>query len=659
MGKKNKAARQKSETPAANPVQQPKKTVTKSPGGSSSMTNWLIVLVAVLPFLISGRQVDPAVVNRFIWLGVVVLIFSVVFFLRNNKKTLPAPLPLPVKVVFISGLAYTAWAIFSSINAINPNEGYYVISRHLLNMALLFIIVFTVIHEEKQFLKIAKALVIVGILQSLIGILQFYGSAFTEIPGNFVPYGLMANRNLFGSAQALLLPFGILVLAQGNKTWKYVAVASVTLLAISVFISQTRSAWLASVLIGGIALTLVSIFSRAQRKQWLIATGAGIVIFFIAFTFVLSTSSSDEFKKSVSGRVASFTGSSPDSSAEQQNVTERFKIWNKTLQLIKKDPILGVGPGNWRIAIPSTGSEGTSWETGVYVPDQPHNDYLHVASEAGIPGALFYFIPWIVIGLLGLQVVIKTKSDESRILTICMLAGMTGFAADSMFSFPEERIEHSLYFSLMCGAILGAYYNFYTAERNKNIEIPKWVSYSIPFIAAFAIFIGSKRYNFEIHLNRAMAFEKSGQSDTVLEEVEAGKTSFVTLDPVGKSLEIFSSMAYKASGRTDLALKELRQAEKYHPNSYMVSNNMGTVFTDMKQYDKAIEYYLKTIKFTPKFENVYKNLAVNYYELKKYKECVETLDKIKWQTDDYLSQLYNNSKALMTAQQPPALPTSN
>jgi putative inorganic carbon (HCO3(-)) transporter len=514
MSKKHKAAKQRSESPAA-PVQQAKKTSIKSSAGSSTMTNWIVVLVAILPFLISGKQIDPAVVNRFIWLAVVVLIFSVVFFLRY-KKTLPAQLPLPLKVVFISGLAYTVWAIFSSVNAVNPNEGYYVISRHLLNMALLFIIVFTVIHEEKQFLKIAKALVIVGILQSFIGILQFYGSAFTEIPGNYIPYGLMANRNLFGSAEALLLPFGILVLAQRNKTWKYVAGSSLTLLAISVFISQTRSAWLASVLIGVVALVLICIFSPAQRKQWLIATGAGIIIFFVAFTFVLSTSSNDEFKKSVSGRVASFTGSSPDSSAEQQNVTERFKIWKKTIQLIKKDPILGVGPGNWRIAIPATGSENTSWETGVYVPDQPHNDYLHVASEAGIPGALFYFIPWIIIGLLGLQVVIKTKSDESRLLVICMLAGMAGFASDSMFSFPEERMEHSLYFSLMCGAILGAYYNFYTTERNKNIEIPKWISYSIPFIAAFAIFIGSKRYNFEVHLNRAMAYDKIGQHATVL-----------------------------------------------------------------------------------------------------------------------------------------------
>jgi protein O-GlcNAc transferase len=123
------------------------------------------------------------------------------------------------------------------------------------------------------------------------------------------------------------------------------------------------------------------------------------------------------------------------------------------------------------------------------------------------------------------------------------------------------------------------------------------------------------------------------------------------LDPVGKSLEIFSGMAYKANGRTDLALKELRQAEKYHPNSYMVYNNIGTIYTDMKQYDKAIENYLKTIKYTPKFENVYKNLAVNYYEVKKYKECVEALEKTKWREDPYLTELYNNAKAQMNAVQ--------
>lgn len=657
MSKKNKAAQKKTEVTTDKPAAKNKKIAGGNPG-SSSMTNWLVVLVAILPFLISSKQIDPAVVNRYIWMACVILIFTIFFLLRRNS-TLPAQLPLPIILVFISGGAFALWSIVSSMNAVNPTEGFYVISRQLLNLAVLFIIVFAVIHEEKQFLKIAKTLAIAGILHSIIGIFQFYEAAFTDIPGNYLPYGLMANRNLYGSAQALLIPFCFLVLQQGSRTWKYISGASLFLLVISIFFSQTRSAWLASVLIFSISFILIYIFSPANRKKWLAGSAAALFIIILTIGFLMTTSDNEDFKKSITGRAASFTGSSVDSSAEQKNVTERFTIWKKTIQLIKKQPVLGVGPGNWRIAIPTTGTEGTAWETGIYVPDQPHNDYLHIASETGIPGALFYFIPWIIIGLLGLQVIIKTTSDESRLLTIFMIAGMTAFAADSMFSFPEERIEHSLYFTLMCGAVLGAWFNFHVTERNKNIAVPKWVTYSMVFAAVFAIFIGSKRYNFEVHLNRAMGYEKVGQFATVLEEAEAAKNSFVTLDPVGKSVEIYSSIGYKETGRQEQAIRELNTAKKYHPNNYMVYNNLGTIYTDRKEYDKAIENYLKALKLTPKFEITYKNLAVNYYELKKYKECVEALEKVNWQSDQYLIQLYNNAKALINATQQQVPPPAN
>jgi O-antigen ligase len=657
MGKKNKAAQKKAEVTADKPVTKNKKNAASN-AGPSSMTNWLVVLVAILPFLISSKQIDPAVVNRFIWMACIVLIFTIVFLIRGNR-TLPAQFPLPLKLVFISGGAFALWSIISSMNAVNPTEGFYVVSRQLLNLAVLFVIVFVVIHEEKQFLKIAKTLAIAGILHSFIGIFQFYEAAFTDIPGNYLPYGLMANRNLYGSAQALLIPFCLLVLQQGSRTWKYISGASLLLLVISIFFSQTRSAWLASVLIFAVSFILIYIFSPANRKKWLMGSGAGLLIIIFIIGFLVTTNNNEDFKRSIAGRAASFTGSSVDSSAEQKNVTERFTIWKKTIQLIKKEPVLGVGPGNWRIAIPTTGTEGTAWETGAYVPDQPHNDYLHIASETGIPGALLYFIPWIIIGLLGLQVIIKTTSDESRLLTIFMIAGMTAFAADSMFSFPEERIEHSFYFTLMCGAVLGAWFNFQATERNKSISIPKWATYSMVAASAFAIFIGIKRYNFEVHLNRAMAYEKSGQYATVLEEAEAAKNSFITLDPVAKSVEIYSSIGYQKTGRPDKAIKELNIAKKYHPNNYMIYNNLGTIYTDNKEYDKAIENYLKTLQLTPKFENTYKNLAVNYFELMKYKECIDALEKVKWQSDQYLTSLYNDAKRLMNVSQQQIPPPAN
>ncbi len=618
--------------------------------GFKNRTNWLVVLSAILPFLFSEKLIDPVVAIRYLFLGIFIFLFIIVFFFIG-KKNAPANLPLPVKIIFLLGIVFVGWSIVSSANAINPNEGFYIISRHLLNLLLLFIIMYSVINEEKQLIKVAKTLVIAGILQSFIGISQFYGTAFTELPGNFIPYGLMANRNLFGSALMLLIPFCLLVLHQSHKTWKYLAAISLLLLIVSIFLSQTRSAWVAAILIFITSLILISIFSPTNRSKWIKASAIGFVISAIIISLLFFGNQNEEFTKSIKERAASLTTGSADSSGEKQNVQERFKIWNKTIGVIKKSPLTGVGPGNWRIAVPAMGTSGLVWEKGKYVPDQPHNDFLLTASETGIPGALFYFIPFIFITLLGFKIVLKSTSDEKKIITILMLSGMAGFAVDSMFSFPQERIEHSLYFTLLCGIILGLYYNFSVTEKTTASSFPKWATAAAIAIAAFNIFIGVKKYNFEIHLNRAMAYDKAGQNDLVLAEVKAGKNSFVTLDPVAKSIEIYSSNAYQKQENFDMALKEAGIATKYNPNSYMVYNNIGTIFTDKKNYEMAIKYYLKALALTPKFEMSLFNLAVNYFELKKYKECIETLNKVNWQSDNYLTSIYNEASSQLKLQQ--------
>ena len=105
----------------------------------------------------------------------------------------------------------------------------------------------TVYREESQLLKLCKAMLWVSIIQGMVGILQYYEMAFTEVPGaNAKPYGLMANRNLFGSAQAFLLPFSFICIIQGKQTWKYISWRAIAIIIISVLLSQTRSAWLAA-----------------------------------------------------------------------------------------------------------------------------------------------------------------------------------------------------------------------------------------------------------------------------------------------------------------------------------------------------------------------------------------------------------------------------
>ena len=478
---KRKPAKAVAKTSAVTPAAAlPKKEKGSSgTGGINSMTNWLIVLVLVLPLLISKQTADPALPVRYVFLGCFMLLFVLYFFVVR-KTTISFSFPLLLKILFAAGIGFIIWNMVSMSTALNPQEGYYEIARQLVFLSVLFSVLLAVQREESQVLKLCKTMMWVSILQGLAGILQYYDIAFTEVPGaNAKPYGLMANRNLFGSAQAFLLPFVIYVLYRAAKPWKYISGIAISIIIVSLLLSQTRSAWLAAIAIIIVSLLLVLIFSPANRKKWMIATVAGAAGIALLGFLLIASDSEGELKASITQRTQTLLQQSTDSSHIAENVNERVRIWKKTIQLVKDYPLRGTGPGNWKLAIPFYGTEGLAWASGKYSPDRPHNVYLQVAAETGIPGAVLYFGMWLLIAVAGIKVIIKPGSEQQRILVALMLAGLAAVACDGMFSFPTERIEHSLYMLLMGGIILGSYASAYTTGETKNNPVKKplnWVA---------------------------------------------------------------------------------------------------------------------------------------------------------------------------------------
>jgi O-antigen ligase len=485
----------------------------------------------------------------------------------------------------------------------------------------------------------------VSLFQSFVGILQYYDLAFTELPGaNAKPFGLMSNRNLFGSAQALMLPFVIYLFYKAGKFWKLISAAAIICITISLLLSQTRSAWIAAAAILAVSLILVLIFSAINRKKWII----GFIITMLSITgivfLVLLTDNEGTLKQSVKERTTGFTQTSEQTTESVANVQERIKIWNKTIRLIKDKPITGAGPGNWKINIAAYGSTGLVWEYGKFGPDRPHNVYLLVASETGIPGALLYFGMWVLIAIIAFKIIYKPQSEDQRILVILMLSGIAAFACDSMFSFPNERIEHTLYLMLMGGIILGSYKNVSAEKNNEKRSINKPLLVLIVSILIFNLFIGYKKYNYEVHLNRAKAYENANNFTEMLREAEEGKSDLITMGPeTGITMQLKTSIALKELKEYDRALREINIAKSYNPYNANIWITMGTIYTDLKQFDKAIPCYEKALQINPYYDIALKNLAINYFNVNNYEGCIKSLTKVDIKGDTYLTDLFNEA----------------
>jgi O-antigen ligase len=610
---------------------------------SNGMMIWFIILSLVLPVIYTVSTFDPVISIRYLILCIFVVLFIIYYFILRKISFALVPAPL-LKVLFFIALAFSIWNIVTMYTAINFKESFFETSRTVLNFIFLFLVMVAVDKDKNNLNALCKTLVIMAIFQSMAGILQYYDLGFTKLKGNYKPYGFMANRNLFGSAQALLFPFAIYLLAVGSKTWKYVSGVALAGLTISVLLSQTRSAWLSAAAIVILSLVLIIIFLPEYRKKWIIGTlSYAAATAAIVFVFIINDTEG-KLAESLKERGATLSQSISDTPVETQAIStanERLVIWGKTQSLINDHKLLGVGPANWKVGIQAYGNKGLINEYGFYVLDHCHNIYLQIAAETGIPGLLLFLSFWILLAIIALLVIKKSSEQKDKILVSVLLAGITGFAIDGMFSFPLERIEHSFYLFLMGGIILGFYYSLYNNPKTKTVT-GKWAFFPLA-LGIVILYIAKEEFVFDRHFYNIIVANRTAQYQDVISEAEEVRAPFSSLNETGNPVELYKAMAYKELKQYDKALVEINKARKQHPHNARVYNTLGTIYTETQNFTSAIDAYKKALEIAPKFDVVLKNLAINYYNTKEYAKCVEILNTLDITHEPILLQVKNAS----------------
>lgn len=93
-------------------------------------------------------------------------------------------------------------------------------------------------------------------------------------------------------------------------------------------------------------------------------------------------------------------------------------------------------------------------------------------------------------------------------------------------------------------------------------------------------------------------------------------------DPLSPEEHINLGVAYERKGEFKAAIKEYEAAAKKNPLAHLY---LGNVYFEMKDYERAEEYYKKAIEEDPKSSDAYNNLAWLYYTIGKDLEEAERL----------------------------------
>jgi O-antigen ligase len=528
-------------------------------------------------------------------------------------------------MIFPLFLGYFLFSVISLTKAVNITEGVYEVLKISLSLVYLFVATVILNRNRNYHSILVKAVIVTATVLSSIGIYQYFLIAFHK-SGVYILNSVcatMASKNQLSSALFLTLPFCLYALLAFHNYWKFISIIPTILILSNIFLLQTRAVWLglllstvATIIVLGVFAKRLNISKKVFLKGFVYITIVSCVAILIFGCFYLKSNSVDSFVK----RIQSIT------SLDYQFNVERILMWKKSLKAMKDHLIFGHGPGNWKITLPSYGLDDLSERSFKKAYFQrPHNDYVWVLFEAGIFGFVFYMSLFGTIFFYIFKIITQHSNTNRKLLSIFMFFGIAGYMVISFFSFPKERIFHSVFLMLMMAIVVSIYHQAVGYRKN----------FSRPFMFAFAglslcvlllaIINGYIRLNGEIHTKRAFVARRTQNWPAVISEIDKGYSVFATLDPMSTPLQWYRGEANFLLNNVSQALEDYKKAYDAHPYHIHVLNNLATCYELQGNHDEAVKYYNKTLKIYPQFEEALINLGATYYNSGRYEEAYGTL----------------------------------
>lgn len=290
--------------------------------------------------------------------------------LRDNPYRLPAAL-------FLAGQGLSCLAAVNLAESLDA----FALPDYVCHFLLLLAAV-QVIRTETRLVQMTLVALGSGLAVAVVGVGQTLGLDVTGLAANRVAISTIGNQNFATYVHDVMLPVaaglvvGFGVAYRRDRRIRDLAVAAISLLyllfgAWHVWVAHSRGARLALVAAAAGIVLLLFLLHPAVRRRLSVR---GRVLATLAIAAVLLVGAL------FAGRVLAGSGLWEDPA----NVFRR-ESWHAALQKVRDNPILGIGPGNYRIVHPLYAS-AREWQAGGVdrLARRSHNDYLDKAAEGGV-----------------------------------------------------------------------------------------------------------------------------------------------------------------------------------------------------------------------------------------------------------------------------------
>ena len=545
-----------------------------------------VIAVAIVPLAFMDR------INRFAQLpqllvGLIGLTIGYAAWLKYGAKRSLRPLVISAFAL----LGIQGGALFF---AHSPGLGLLPMFTELATVGLLVLVIVGFSRPDIERTITVAALVSGAV--SVFGMLQYFDVGRHWVPTSGLPSATLGHRNIAAAYAVGMLPFVIRKLWHERDKLLVSAWAAIATLGVSfVMATRSRGAWVSLVAALGVAGALrLRKGERAPIERFKV--GAMAAGFAAVLAISLAPAQIDKREGEAMWHEKASVGQAMASIATTGGDKGRLDLWVTSLEMIEHNPILGVGPGNWRIVYPAL-AEGRMIDARV-VPHRAHNDFLTIASEGGF----FALCAYLYLILASFRSAWTASTGRDRTLAIASVAALTACLANGMFGFPREFFAASapLWFSIGCLAIVGE-----TDESSP--ESRRWIAGIGLAVTAVAALVVVSLVRFDAAIVEGRLSAASGDWGGVLASVPP--SSFDWTDETGIQLR---GRAYEAIGQNEAAAAAYRQALDVHPHATGYWLGYGSAQRAMGNFDGAKTSFESGLKYDPNDGRIYNNLGTIY-----------------------------------------------
>ena len=535
------------------------------------------------------------------------------------------------------GFAYTlfmAIILLSLSKAVNMGEAiitfsmYFTVFAATLNISI-------ILRSDKGYIRwISIFLAIILILDSLTvfyNILLYINRQINTIEDI---KSFFSNKNILTAAIFIKLAFSLWLITFEKGWAKSIGYVSLWFAFTAIFFMSARAFYFGTILIIFLYTIFILLLNYRFNTPQPLKTPALVLGGFIAallfFTVTqkyLYPRNGDMYNVSVTERISQVNKEVSDS--------WRLSAWKNSAQLFKRDPILGVGLGNWKIRVLEYENKTKNHATYMV---RNHNDFIQVFTETGVFGGLL-FISILFMVCINFIVAFFRKDGTQETLKFLFIPafGILMYGIDAFFNFPAERPEILSLFALLAAAGIAyapestnlAFIPSETKITNLKTERTRQKLLSLLYllllfsiIYIFSLLLRSQKLQTLIEID-VKSSAPQYNSEKFLKEIPPIPTvSTMGVEPLVTSITRY--MISEGKYRESIALL---LPDKSSPWDSRREFNLAFAYNQLGKKDSAIFFARKAVELKPRFYNNI-NLLTNYLvENSKESEAIKLLEE--------------------------------